>query len=106
MSGQPHLGGAVMSSQRALRERALVRCAYCGIEGPKARLSDHVSADHPELVTPAGSGFMVSIPPRFRPAIDAIHAQTGAPFGTIVAAALDRVLPAGDTLPRKGERQQ
>lgn len=105
MSNTARLDGVTISSVRALRERDLVRCTYCGVEGPKTRLAEHVSADHPALVTEADAGFTVGIPSRFRPALEAIRAQTGAPFGRVIADALDRALPHDPDPYRKWERQ-
>lgn len=79
--------------RRAPRARDLVRCSYCGVGVPQARFPEHVSADHPGLTMDPDEGLVVGIPRRFRGQLAAIRAQTGAPFGAIIADALYRILP-------------
>ncbi len=83
------------SPPRALADDVLTICEYCFLEGPIARLDEHLYLDHPELFWASPKGhvkhewYTVVIPGRFRYRLERIRKQSGRSVGQIIAGALD-----------------
>jgi hypothetical protein len=87
-----------MTTETQLAREMLATCEICFLEGPAARLREHVATDHKEFLWPDlgrqshaydNSDFPVTLPGRFWTRLARIEAQTGRTFTQIVAGALD-----------------
>jgi hypothetical protein len=89
---------ACMKTETQLVHEMLVTCEVCFLEGPAARLREHIATDHKELFWPElvrqhhacdHADFPVTLPGRFWNRLARIETQTGRTFTQIVAGALD-----------------
>jgi hypothetical protein len=69
-------------------------CEWCGVDGPRERLHEHIVNDHPELVGaepqgPVRQPLDVELPGRFRNRLERLSQQSGRTMGQVVAAVLD-----------------
>ena len=86
MGAPQHRGLIPPLTERTKAKAMLVRCPICGLGGPKARMGEHVAVEHPG---PRPAGFVVSLPPFYRPMLERLQQQTGRPFSELVTVALD-----------------
>jgi hypothetical protein len=86
---------AVSLRDRKLAALGLAVCEVCFLEGPAARLQEHLRKDHQEFYWPEPGGhirreeWLVAIPGRFRFRLERIARQSGRTVGQVVAGALD-----------------
>ena len=87
-----------MKTETQLVHEMLATCEVCSLEGPAARLREHIAADHKELFWPDlvrqhhtydHADFPVTLPGRFWTRLARIETQTGRTLTQIVAGALD-----------------
>jgi len=86
-----------MKTEIQLAHAMLATCEGCSLEGPAARLREHITTDHKELFWPDlvrqydddHADFPVTLPGRFWTRLALIETQTGRTFTQIVDGALD-----------------
>jgi len=87
-----------MKTETQLAHEMLATCEVCFLEGPEARLREHIATDHKEFFGPDfvrqyhaydHADFPVTLPERFWTRLARIETQTGRSFTQIAAAALD-----------------